>query len=240
LPNDYFQFKQFKIEQGKSSMKVCTDSCLFGAWIAHLLEQKTVCANSILDIGTGTGLLSLILAQKSTASIEAVELDENAFMQAEENFRNSPYSNRVKAYHADIKSWKIQPYDLIVCNPPFYENDLQSYHQNKNLAKHHEGLTFIELIREVKSRLGAGGAFAVLLPYHRVEYFKSLAAEHELYLQKEIFVKPHPEKPFFRGMLLIGQRQVESTSTIMTIKETDGNNSAEFRRLLKDYYLSIN
>ena len=106
-------------------MKVCTDSCLFGAWIAAKIAKRYLDPKRILDIGTGTGLLSLLLAQKTDARIDAVEIAGEAFNQSKENFSASPWSEKITAYHADIKSWNApSKYDLLICNPPFFENDL--------------------------------------------------------------------------------------------------------------------
>ena len=108
-------------------MKVCTDSCLFGAWIADKIEQKIIVPKNILDIGSGTGLLSLMIAQKTNAQIDGVEIDENSYQQSEDNFIESPWNKHLHAFHADIKNWNSGlKYDLIISNPPFYENDLKA------------------------------------------------------------------------------------------------------------------
>lgn len=219
-------------------MKVCTDSCLFGAWVADKCEKKIIEPKSILDIGAGTGLLSLMIAQKSFAEIDAVEIDENSFFQAKDNFAKSKWNKRIHAFNADIKDW-ISPkkYDLIICNPPFFESDLRSIHQNKNIAKHHDALTLNDLIRVVKSNLMSDGNFAILLPFHRIPYFKKLALENNFYLNNELLVKQTPGHSFFRGMLFFGNQKAAFTSKELIIKDDEGKYTEEFNFLLKDYYL---
>ena len=135
-------------------MKVCTDSCLFGAWIASAIEDKNISAETILDIGTGTGLLSLMLAQKTNAGIDAVEIDTNAFEQATENVNASPWNKQIKVFKADIKKWNASlKYDLIISNPPFYENDLLPESEASSVAKHSAALTLEELITITKNLL---------------------------------------------------------------------------------------
>ncbi len=238
MPNNYFQFKQFKIQQEKSGMKVCTDSCLFGAWIANKLEAKIIHPKTILDIGSGTGLLSLMTAQKSNGMIDAIEIDENSFLQTKENFSECRWSERLQPFHTDIKNWNSNlKYDLIISNPPFFENDLKATQQNKNVAKHNDVLTFSELLQSIKNNLANEGAFAVLLPYYRIEYFKNLAAENDFYLQDELLVKQTPKHFYFRGILFFGTKPVSLVSNELIIKNKEGNYTEEFNFLLKDYYL---
>jgi tRNA1Val (adenine37-N6)-methyltransferase len=238
LPNSYFQFKQFTIQQEKSSMKVCTDSSLFGAWLADKIEKKILQPENILDIGSGTGLLSLMLAQKLEAGIDAIEINEESYSQTKENFNQSKWSERLLAFHADIKSWNAPvKYDLIISNPPFFENDLRSGNQNKNVAKHDDTLTLEELVSSIERHLKEEGRFAVLLPFHRLEFFKKTAAPHNFYCIDELLVKQTPQHSFFRGMLLFAKQKEKFSSTELTIKNEDGNYTESFSELLKDYYL---
>jgi tRNA1Val (adenine37-N6)-methyltransferase len=235
--NNHFQFKQFKIIQDKSSMKVCTDSCLFGAWIADKMERKKLEPKRILDIGSGTGLLSLMLVQKSNAEIDAVEIDENSFLQTKENFSESQWHQRLHTFHADIKNWNSSnKYDLIISNPPFFENDLRSKNKNKNVAKHHDRLTLQELLTAIKNNLSKEGNFAILLPFHRTEYFKKIAAENHFYLIEEVLVKQTPRHSYFRSLLFFGTKKETTVSKQLIIKE-EGNYTERFNFLLKDYYL---
>jgi len=238
--NSYFQFKQFKIEQEKSSMKVCTDSCLFGAWIAEKISRKYISPNNMLDIGTGTGVLSLMLAQQINVAIDAVEIDKNAFEQATVNFAASPWHQQLQAIHMDVtKMNKRHAYDLIICNPPFFENDLRSDNHEKNLAKHHEGLTLNDLTKSVNDLLSPEGYFAVLLPFHRSEYFKSMANAQQLFLYEELLIRQTERHSFFRSVLLFGRNKKEILTETMSIKDDQQNYTPRFITLLKDYYLYL-
>jgi tRNA1Val (adenine37-N6)-methyltransferase len=238
VANTYFQFKQFKINQDKSTMKVCTDSCLFGAWVAAQIETKIITPKNILDIGAGTGLLSLMLAQQSFVEIDAIEIDEHSMIQAQKNFSESQWYGKLHAIRADIRNW-ISPkkYDLVICNPPFYENDLRSSNQKKNIAKHHDALTLDELASIAKLRLEDNGKFAVLLPYHRIEAFIKVALKNDLHLNDELLVKQTPHHPAFRGILLFGVQKIAYASNELIIKNEEGKYTSEFNFLLKDYYL---
>jgi tRNA1Val (adenine37-N6)-methyltransferase len=220
-------------------MKVCTDSCLFGAWIADKIEKKIIHPKRILDIGSGTGLLSLMLAQKSNAEIDAVEIDQNSFLQTKENFAASQWDQQLHAFQADITNWRSSTkYDLIISNPPFFENDLKSAIQHKNVAKHHDALTLADLLNSIKKHLSNEGNFAVLLPFHRTEYFKKIAGENHFYLIEELLVKQTPHHSYFRSLLFFGTKKETIISKELVIK-IDKNYSAEFNALLKDYYLSL-
>ncbi|HUS02889.1 MAG TPA: methyltransferase, partial [Chitinophagaceae bacterium] len=146
MANDYFQFKEFIIQQDKCSMKVCTDACLLGS-LLPVTSKNAEPINRVLDIGTGTGLLSLMYAQRNIhAVIDAVEIEEDSFKQANENFIRSKWNDRIKIFYTDIRKFApAKKYDLIITNPPFYENELLSTEKNKNIAKHDEGLTFRDL-----------------------------------------------------------------------------------------------
>ncbi len=218
-------------------MKVCTDACIFGSWIA----DKNLQIKNCLDIGSGTGLLSLMFAQKDLfADIDAVDLEENASIQTKENFENSQWSKRLKVFNADIKNFVSQKkYDLIISNPPFYENDLLSEQKNKNIAKHDAGLSLTDLIIIIKKNLTKNGHFAILLPYHRIEYFEDLAEENFFFVKEKLLIKQTPKHNFFRGILLFSRIQSSFSTTELTIKNKEGNYTKEFLELLKDYYLHL-
>lgn len=240
MPNNYFRFKGFTVYQDKSGMKVCTDSCIFAAWTAHEIERKKISVKSILDIGTGTGLLSLMLAQKTHAYISAVEIDINSFEQADENFKRSPWKNRLSIFHTDIKSWHTQhQYDLIICNPPFYENDLVPGDSGKNISKHSAALNFEELIIVVKKLVKDDGAFAILLPVSRAKSFEMLAFNHSLFPEEKLEVKQTPSHNYFRTMFFFRTHKCKLSINHLSIKNDEDQYTQEFISLLKDYYLYL-
>ena len=240
MPNNYFRFKEFTIHQDKCSMKVCTDVCLFGAYVAGLISNKKFQIDNCLDIGCGTGLLSLMLIQKNPdAIIDAVEIEANAYEQAKENFSNSKWNDRLKIFHTDVKDFVSEKkYALIISNPPFYENELLSKQKNKNIAKHDDGLTLKDLIKIVKNHLSAIGYFAILLPYNRIKYFEDVAKENNLFVHEKLLIRQTPSHNFFRGVLFFSNDKSDSQTTEFIIKNNDIYTEA-FTVLLRDYYLKL-
>jgi tRNA1Val (adenine37-N6)-methyltransferase len=221
-------------------MKVCTDSCLFGAWVAANTEQNIRKPLTILDIGAGTGLLSLMLAQKSTARIDAVDIDKNSCKQAAENFNESPWKERLRAFHADIKDWKAPcKYDLIIANPPFYENDLMPEDSGKSISKHSSAITLEGLLIKVKTLLDERGNFAVLLPWARTKWFENAAVAYSLFVKEKVEVKQTPLHNYFRTMLLLQNEKPFTVQNELTIKNGYNEYTPEFNELLKDYYLNL-
>ncbi len=221
-------------------MKVCTDACLFGAYLADWFnENGKVAEQTAIDIGTGTGLLSLMLAQKTQLCIEALEIDPAAAKQATENFLASPWKDRLTLFQGDALDYPTEKkYGLIFSNPPFFEADLRSPDSGKNAAKHDTGLTLEQLAGLVDRWLAPDGNFAVLLPYHRVDPFIKIAAGVDLHLQKLTLVKHTKAHPFFRGMLVLGRKKQAAEKTEMVIKEAQVY-STHFTELLQDYYLHL-
>ncbi|MDB5222805.1 MAG: methyltransferase [Chitinophagaceae bacterium] len=222
-------------------MKVCTDACIFGAWVAEKISACLLPVGSCLDIGTGTGLLSLLFAQKnSNTIIDAVEIEKNAYKQAKENFFNSKWNNRLQIFHTDVKNFVSEKkYDLVICNPPFYEKELLSNEKNKNIAKHDEGLMLKDLIAVVKKHLTKTGYFALLLPYHRIKYFEELAEENNFFLREKLLIRQTPSHNFFRGILFFGNNKETIKINELIIKNDDGNYTEAFTDLLKEYYLKL-
>jgi tRNA1Val (adenine37-N6)-methyltransferase len=238
LANTYFQFKQFTIHQEHCAMKVCTDACLFGALVYRGPQQGKY---RVLDIGAGTGLLSLMFAQKNpNAFIDAVEMDEAAAKQAAENFDASPWRERLKVFRADILEFTHgHNYDLIISNPPFFENDLRPSDAARANAMHESSLSLPQLLRAVRLHLSPDGLFGVLLPAHRVMEFEEHAAERNYHINRKIMVKQSPGHDHFRGILFFSGRKVDPEVTEITIRSKEGVYSDEFIRLLKEYYLNL-
>ena len=221
-------------------MKVCTDACLFGAIIAEKIYREKNKESNLLDIGTGTGLLSLQVAQKNSISIDAVEIDKDSFEQAQQNFSNSPWSEKLRIYNTDILNFVAdKKYDCIISNPPFYEGDLKSDNSKKNAAKHDSTLKLEQLLKVIEEHLSPTGYFAVLLPYQRVDYFIALAVDFNYKVQEQWMIRPTDAHPFFRGILIFSLAPLEIVSKEITIKDSTGNYTAEFVDLLKDYYLQL-
>jgi tRNA1Val (adenine37-N6)-methyltransferase len=239
MPNSFFRFKQFTVHQDKCAMKVCTDACLFGAWVADSLQNTPL--QHVLDIGTGTGLLSLMLAQKIDAPVDAVEKNLAAAMQAAQNFEASAWKERLTILHEDITAFtSSRRYQLVISNPPFYEADLKSSNMAKNDARHDSALTLDVLINIASQLLDTNGLFAVLLPWHRSNYFISLAKQAGLHLQQQAMVRQSVHHDFFRSMLLLGKSvPAELQTEEISIKDAAGNYTPAFTRLLKAYYLYL-
>lgn len=238
MPNTYFRFKQFSVNQEHCAMKVTTDACLFGAVVADAFGNTET--GRALDIGTGTGLLSLMLAQQLVVDIDAVEIEEAAARQAQQNFDDAPWADRLRVIHTDITRFDPGPtYPLIFSNPPFFENDLRSEEAAINAARHDTGLKLDVLFECVKQLLSADGHWVVLLPERRIDDALREAAARDLHLYKRIDVRQTPAHDHFRGILFFSQVKKEYTEEEVVIRNGDHAYSPEFTRLLKDYYLYL-
>lgn len=217
-------------------MKVCTDACLFGAYMANEIKQ----GKTVLDIGSGTGLLSLLLAQKNDAEIETVEIDAAAFEQAKANIAQSPWQQRIHIAHKDINDFDPQKkYAYIISNPPFFEADLKSADGKKNAAKHDSSLTLQVLLSNINRLLKEDGFFAVLIPYSRSQYFETEAATLQFHLIKKISVQQTPAHHFFRSILIFSRIPAPLEEVTIVIKDEAGKYSDAFIQLLKEYYLYL-
>ena len=240
MPNHYFQFKQFKIEQKYCAMKVCTDACLFGAWVVEILQSRHYRNQlSILDIGTGTGLLSLMTAQEIDCTIDAVEIETAAALQATENFSASSFGSTINCIQADIRIWgSYSQYDCIISNPPFFENDLASPDNKKNLALHSSALTLKQLGEIIDKKLKQGGLVALLLPYDRKEIMIHLALERGLHLYANADIKQSSTHNYFRAFLVFA-RNIQIPLKEEIIIQDNKVYSDRFIHLLKNYYLAF-
>jgi tRNA1Val (adenine37-N6)-methyltransferase len=234
-----FTFKQFSVQQDKTAMKVGTDGVLLGAWTP--IDHNP---NSILDIGTGTGLIALMLAQRSYAEqIDALEIDESAYEQATDNFENSNWSDRLFCYHAGLDEFIEEPedeYDLIICNPPFYIEDYKTENKQRDLARFSDAMPFEELIEAADLLLSEIGIFSVIIPYKEEEKFVTLANEFELYPIKITRVKGTPSSETKRSLLAFSRNKQDDFSIDELVIETARHNyTKEYINLTKDFYLKM-
>lgn len=218
-------------------MKVCTDACILGAWFSTRAPQQ----GAVLDIGSGSGLLMMMLAQRTPAEIHGIEIDMPSFQQLTENISRHHWKERLKVYHGDARTHQFnRPFDFIIANPPFFESDLHSSSPAEQVAKHSTLLTLDELINAIDKNLTPDGAFGVLLPHHRWEYFDKLAALKGFHLIEKLFVRESLQHPFFRAILHYRRSpHSQAPEYQLTIRQIDGSYTGEFVELLKDYYLYL-
>jgi tRNA1Val (adenine37-N6)-methyltransferase len=241
MPNPYFQFKQFTIHHDRCAMKVTTDACVFGAWCAEEIgNEPHEEAKNILEIGSGSGLLSLMIAQKNNCFIDAIEIDEEAAKQAKENIFLSPWRKNVYLHHADVLNFSFnQSYNIIVSNPPFYENEIESSSKKKSLAHHGDGLKLSALFSLVKNQLAARGNFYLLLPFKRRAEAEKILRKEKLFIQKAIVILQSVKHPPFRIMIKASHTPMHVEEKQISIADDKQQYTLEFISLLKDYYLYL-
>lgn len=243
MSNSYFQFKQFTIHQDRCAMKVTTDGCLFGAWIASEDNNEEKGQKKLLDIGTGTGLLSLMYSQKNShATIEAVEMEKEACQQAIENIAASSFSDKIDVIHADIKKILFtKKYDIIFSNPPFYEKEIISANEGKNVAHHQAGLVLEEILDIIKTNLSPTGRFYLLLPFKRNNELRQYLKTRTLFISKMILVKQSTQHDYFRMMIKGKMERGNENETVEELSICDDHQqyTGKFKDLLKDYYLNL-
>ena len=250
MANPYFQCKQFIVHQQQTSMKVCTDACLFGAWVAQ--KEALIHSKHIVDIGTGTGLLSLMLAQvteKTATKITAIEIDPQAATEANSNFRLSPWQYRLQLVNDSIQNYAAKNNssniaeqklsDVIISNPPFFEGDLKSPDPNKNKAAHSTELPWATLVENVASLLTAEGSFFILVPTLRAYTMQKLALSHQLHLVEEVLVYNDAKHLPFRAMLQFKKISSNILRNKIVIKDAENQYTTTFTQLLSPYYLYL-
>lgn len=223
-------------------MKVTTDGCLFGAWAGRIARSRESEVRNVLDIGTGTGLLSLMFVQQNPdVTIDAIEIDKDAYEQAKENIAASPWKDRIHVFNADVKNHEFdKKYDAVICNPPFYENELKSTNTKKNTAHHSSDLTLSELLDTAKKVLSDEGMFFFLFPYKRKDEIENFLTEHSLFIHEIVLVKQSVRHDAFRVMIAGGlHRPGGITTKEISVRNEKEEYTAEFVSLLKDYYLYL-
>ncbi|MGQ0828058.1 MAG: tRNA1(Val) (adenine(37)-N6)-methyltransferase [Bacteroidota bacterium] len=237
MPNQTFVFKQFKINQNKCAMKVGTDAVLLGSWV-NVSHAKT-----ILDIGTGTGIIALMLAQRTAAHIDAIDIDTNAYEQATENVNNCSWKDRIDVHHISLQQFAItsdRKYDLIVSNPPYFIDSSKALEESRTNARHTDQLPFDALLEGVLKLLNPTGKFYVILPPKESELFREKAEEHKLYLTKRTRIITRTDKPEKRLLMRFEFTHRAFSEDSITIEADERHSyTDEYKELTKDYYLGF-
>lgn len=235
--NKPFQFKQFTVNQDKCAMKIGTDAVLLGAWAS--VHNPF----SVLDIGSGTGVIALMLAQRSYAElIDAIEIDENAYEQCVENFENSQWSDRLFCYHASIQEFAEEiddKYELIISNPPFYQDDHKSNNAQRDLARFEDAMPFEHLVICVSKLLSDTGIFSVIIPFKEEEHFIKLASKVDLFPNRILQVKGNPSTKIVRSLIEFSFNKSEIKTEELVIETSRHQYTQDYINLTKDFYLKM-
>lgn len=237
MANSWFDFKQFRVEQENAAFKVGTDACLLGAW----LKPKN--AQHILDIGTGSGVIALMLAQKSTALIEAIELDQLSSDQAEDNFVKSPWTERLRVSHIDLNDFVSKTntkYDLIVCNPPFFAGSTKNIESRMSAARHEEYLSLESLLIHSYSLTNDIGQLALVMPFERLVQIEQECKKRKWFIERKLSVRPKKDREFNRVIVLLSKnKNTKMDCEELTLHTDNHTYTQEAKQLLKPYYLNL-
>ena len=235
--NTYFQFKHFRVNQVRAAMKVSTEACILGGYCQKEAPKR------ILDIGTGTGLLALMLNQKyPQAEITAIEIEKNAFLEAQENIIENSLERKIELKHQSVQDFadtSKEKFDLIVCNPPFYEKHLLSENEHRNIALHQESLRLEELAKYLGILLEAEGLAFILLPPYQMQEFVLFCKPEGLFPQKILEICHSEKHQLFRNVIAFGFSQENVQIERLYIKNNDETYTEQFQTLLKDFYLAF-
>ncbi|KZW98383.1 tRNA (adenine-N6)-methyltransferase [Pseudoalteromonas luteoviolacea] len=229
-----FAFKQFKIDQNRAAMKVSTDGIMFGAWVSLANAQH------LLDIGTGTGLLSLMAKQRAPElHVHAIEIDEQAALDAKDNFTASPWPE-IELIQLAVQQFEPpQQFDLVISNPPYFQSSLRGEDARRNMARHTDSLSFEELITAFLRVTKPDARLAIILPYEEGRAFISLAEQKSLYLARVCEVKTTPNKDVSRLMFELSTDLCETYRETLCIYNLYGKYTDEYTSLCKAFYLKM-
>lgn len=235
--NNYFQFKRFRVVQEKAAMRISTDGVLIGAW-AELNG-----AGSVLDVGTGTGIIALMAAQRSEAHITGIEIEENAAIEASLNAASSPWSHRISIQHISFQDYvkrSKQKFDRIISNPPYFLNDKRPSRLNHAIARHGDTLSIKVLAEGAAALLSEEGTMSLILPVLTANKFRELAKGHGLFLKKLTEVRHAEDKPVHRHLMEFGRKNMIPVVDNLTVTfAATGEFSDAYRNLTRDFYLNF-
>lgn len=233
-----FKFKEFTVNQDRCAMKIGTDGVLLGAWTS--VKNRPF---SVLDIGAGTGVLSLMLAQRSDAQlIEAIEIDADAYEQCTENFENSPWSDRLFCYHASLLEYLEEvddKYDIIICNPPFYSEDYKTENTSRDLARFADAMPFEHLVYAAAQLLSEYGLFSVVIPKKEQQQFIDLASKVNLFPKRILHVKGNSKTEIKRSLIEFSFQKDNNQTSELIIENRRHNYTEDYINLTKDFYLKM-
>lgn len=235
MPSQSFQFKQFSIEQDQCAMKVGTDGVLLGAWAANATAPQ-----NILDVGTGTGLIALMMAQRfPDANIHAIEIEPAASKQAQQNFSNSGFPNTPRPHHGDFFEWNAPVlFDLIVCNPPFYPHAFPASSAERETARHGKHFNILTFMIRAAQLLTPAGRLAIIVPFDLGE--ELMGSTTHMYLSRKCAVLPTPHKNAHRYLLEWSMSPTTLLKTKLTIEDAGRHQySIDYVNLTKDFYLKF-
>lgn len=235
MPNNYFKFKQFSIQQENAAMKVGTDGVLLGAW-ADCTEATT-----ILDIGTGTGLIALMLAQRCNALIDAIDIDDKAIQDAKINIDQSIWNRRINLFHTAIQKFKTAvKYDLIVTNPPFFSQSHKAQTESRTKARHDDSLSIDDLFNAVYQLLDVKGKFCAVVPADNYENYITQARKYNLNCNKVLWIKPTPSKLVKRALIEFSFEGTTCNEAYLIVEDKGRHQySDQYKLLTKDFYLKF-
>jgi len=236
MPKHFFKFKQFVIQQDKCAMKVGTDGTLLGAW-----ADVTRC-KKVLDIGTGTGLIALMIAQRNKeASVDAIEIDVDAHKQAAENFTNSPFSKQIRIYHTSLQSYAQKTievsYDLILSNPPYFSDSLKCPEKKRSLARHNDTLPLNELIYFSSLLLTANGRISLILPFQKIDELINLANQNKLYAIRQTNIIPTLGKQPKRTLVEFSFQKSSFCIEELVLEHSRNQRTDAYQKLTQEFYL---
>lgn len=235
MPNDYFSFKQFTVRQDRCAFKVGTDGVILGAYAD--VDGK----NRIVDIGSGTGLIALMLAQRSSGEITALEPDGDSFTQMCENFSNSKWGRRLSAINSSLQEfWPQEKFDLVVCNPPYFINSIRNPDDRKSAARHNDTLSHDDILKGVDRLLHENSKFQVIMPYAEGNILIAMASSYGLYCNSILKIKPLPTSDIRRLVITFSRVKTKPSESFLTIEHGPRHEfTEEYKALTREFYLKF-